>query len=75
VHDADVDRAAALPALDLERVEGDIRIRGAVERPGAEVLDDLIERLRQPRTWLLLIRSTPSCCTSFSTRRVDTPAR
>ena len=49
VHDADVDRAAALPALDLERVEGDVRIRGAVERPGAEVLDDLIERLRQPR--------------------------
>jgi hypothetical protein len=26
-------------------------------------------------TWLLLIRSTPSCWTSFSTRRVETPAR
>jgi hypothetical protein len=26
-------------------------------------------------TWLLLIRSTPSCCTSFSTRRVEAPAR
>src|SRR5439155_21694064 len=48
VHDADVDRAAALAALDLERVEGDVRVGGAVERPRAEVLDDLIERLRQP---------------------------
>ena len=26
-------------------------------------------------TWLFDIRSTPSCCTSFSTRRVETPAR
>jgi hypothetical protein len=49
VHDADVDRAAALAALHDERVEGDVRVRGAVERPAAEVLDDLIEALRQPR--------------------------
>jgi hypothetical protein len=26
-------------------------------------------------TWLFDIRSTPSCRTSFSTRRVETPAR
>jgi hypothetical protein len=49
VHDADVDRASALPALDLERVEGHVRVGAAVERPGAEVLHDLIEALRPPR--------------------------
>src|SRR5881397_708651 len=30
-------------------VEGDVCVRAAVERPGAEVLDDLVEALRQPR--------------------------
>jgi hypothetical protein len=31
--------------------------------------------LANREAWLFDIRSTPSCCTSFSTRRVDTPAR
>ena len=49
VHDADVDRAAALAALDDQRVEASRTAYGrAVERPGAEVLDDLVEALRQP---------------------------
>jgi hypothetical protein len=43
VHDADVDRAATLPALDHERVQGQVRERRAIQRPGAEVLDDLGE--------------------------------
>jgi hypothetical protein len=43
VHDADVDRAAALAALDLERVQDEIRVRRAVERTGAEVLDDRVQ--------------------------------
>src|SRR6266496_484294 len=47
VHDADVDRAPALAALDHERVEGDVRVGAPVERAGAEVLDDLVEALRQ----------------------------
>ena len=76
VHDADVDRAAALAALDHQRVERHVRVGRAVERPGAEVLDDP-RRGSSPacETWLFDIRSTPSCCTSFSTRRVETPAR
>jgi hypothetical protein len=49
VHDADVDGAAALAALDHQRVESDVRVRRAVERPGTEVLNDLVEALRQPR--------------------------
>jgi len=49
VHDAGVDRAAALTALDHERIQDEVRIRGALERAGAEVLDDRIERLGQPR--------------------------
>src|SRR5439155_15011294 len=49
VDDADVDGPAALAALDDQRVEGDVRVGGAVERPRAELLDDLVEALRQPR--------------------------
>lgn len=48
VHDADVDRPAALAALDHQRVERHVGVRGTVERAGAEVLDDLVEALRQP---------------------------
>src|SRR2546430_17305968 len=48
VDDADVDRPAALPALDDQRIERQVRVGGAVERPGAELLDDRVERLRQP---------------------------
>src|SRR5205823_4743423 len=49
VHDADVDGAAALAALHHQRVQGHVSVGGAVERAGAEVLDDLVEALRQPR--------------------------
>jgi hypothetical protein len=49
VHDAGVDGAAALAALDLERVQDKVRVGRAVGRADAEVLDDLIETLRQPR--------------------------
>ena len=49
VNDAGVDGAAALAALDLKRIQGYVGVRGAVERPGAEVLDDLVEALREPR--------------------------
>ena len=48
VHDTGVDRPAALTALDLKRVEGHLRVGRPVERAGAEILDDLVERLRQP---------------------------
>jgi hypothetical protein len=48
VHNADVDRAAALPALDHQRVQRHVRVRSALERPGAEVLDDLVEALGEP---------------------------
>jgi len=74
VHDADVDRAAALAALDHQRVQGHVCVGCAVERAGAEVLDDRVQALASLETWLLLIRSTPSCTTSFSTLRVETPA-
>jgi hypothetical protein len=40
VHGAGVDRATALAALDLERVQDEVRVGRAVERAGAEVLDD-----------------------------------
>jgi hypothetical protein len=49
VADADVDGSAALAALDDQRVEGEVGVGGAIERAGAVVLDDLIERLGQPR--------------------------
>src|SRR4051794_10688836 len=49
VHDADVDRAAALAALDLKRIQGHLRVGCAVERAAAEVLDDHVQALRQPR--------------------------
>ena len=75
VHDADVDRAAALAALDHQRVECRVRAGAAVERAGAEVLDDRVEALSNLETCLFDICSTQSCCTSFSTRRVETPAR
>jgi hypothetical protein len=48
VHDADVHRPATLATLDDERVEGHVGVGAAVERAGAEVLDDLVEALRQP---------------------------
>jgi hypothetical protein len=48
VHDADIDRAAALATLDHERVEGDVGVGGALERASGELLDDLVEALRQP---------------------------
>ena len=47
----------------------------SVERAGAEILDDVSSDFASRDTWLFDIRSTPSCCTSFFTRRVDTPAR
>jgi hypothetical protein len=49
VHDAGVNGPAAVAALDLERVEHEIRVGARLQRPGAELLDDLIERARQPR--------------------------
>src|SRR5581483_12497169 len=39
VDDADVDRAAALAALDLEAVKRHVRVRRRIKRAGAEVLD------------------------------------
>jgi len=48
VHDAGVDGAAALAALDLEPVQDEVRVGRAVERAGAELLDDRVQRLRQP---------------------------
>ena len=46
VHDAGVDRPPTLPALDHQRIQRHLRVGRAVERTGAEVLDDLIERAR-----------------------------
>jgi hypothetical protein len=48
VHDADVDRVPALAALHHQRVERQVRIGAAVERAAAEVVNDLVQRLRQP---------------------------
>ena len=48
VHHAGVDGAAALATLHLGRVHDQIRVGGAVERAGAKVLDDRVERLREP---------------------------
>jgi len=48
VDDTGVHCPAALTALDHQRVEGHVRVRRSIERPGAEVLDDLVEALRQP---------------------------
>jgi hypothetical protein len=75
VHDAGVDRAAALAALDDERVEDKVRVGSTVERAGAESSTISSSVLASLETWLFDIRSMPSCCTSFSTRRVETPAR
>ena len=61
--------------LTTSASEHQVRVRGAVERAGAEVLDDPSSDFASRETWLFDIRSTPSCCTSFSTRRVETPAR
>jgi hypothetical protein len=49
VHDADVDGPAALAALHDQGVEDQVRVGAFRERAGAEILDDLVERLRQPR--------------------------
>jgi hypothetical protein len=43
VHDADVDDPPALAALDHQCVERHVGVGRAVERPGAEVLDDSVE--------------------------------
>jgi hypothetical protein len=75
MHDADADRAPALAALDNQRIEGDIGVGRAVERAGAKSSTIWSRLCANPETWLFDIRSTPSCCTSFSTRRVETPAR
>jgi hypothetical protein len=75
VHDADIDRAAALAALNLERVQDQVRVRHPVARPGAEVLDDASSDLARRETWLFDIRSTPRRYTSVYARRVETPAR
>jgi hypothetical protein len=48
VHDAGVNGATPFAALDLERVQDEVRVRRSVERAGTGVLDDLIERPRQP---------------------------
>ena len=49
VHDAGVDGAAAFAALDLERVEHQVGVGPLLEWPGAELLDELVERARQAR--------------------------
>src|SRR5712691_2008847 len=49
VDDADVDRLPALAAADDEGVEHQVGVGSAIERPGAEVLDQLVQRLRQAR--------------------------
>ena len=49
MHDADVDGAPAFATLHDEGVEGDVRVRAHIKRPGAEVLDDLVKALGEPR--------------------------
>jgi hypothetical protein len=49
LHDAGVDRSTALAALDLERIQDEVRVGPALERAGAEVGDDRIQRLGEPR--------------------------
>ena len=49
VHDAVVDRATALAALDHERVQDEVRVGRTLERAGAEVLHDRVQALREPR--------------------------
>jgi hypothetical protein len=49
VDDAGVDGAAAFTALHDQSVQGDVDVRSAIQRPGTEVLDDLVEALREPR--------------------------
>jgi hypothetical protein len=76
VHDAGVDGAAALAALDLERVQDEVRVGGAPSSERLRKSSTIASRLFASReTSLFDIRSTPSCWTSFSTRRVETPAR
>ena len=47
VDDAGIHRATSLAALDVERVEDEVGVGGAVARSGAEVLDDHVHRLRE----------------------------
>ena len=60
VHDARVDGASALAALDDERVQGQVRVGRPVERPRAEVLDGSSRLFASRETWLFDSRSTPS---------------
>ena len=46
-----------------------------VERSGAEVGDLRVQLAGHHTTWDLDSRVMPSCSTSFSIRRVDTPSR
>ncbi len=49
VDDADVDDPAAVAALELERVEHQVRVGRPGKRARTEVLDELVKRLCQPR--------------------------
>ena len=49
MHHAGRDGPAALATLDLERVQDEVGVGRTVERTGAEVLDDRVQRLGQPR--------------------------
>ena len=76
VHDVGIDGPATLAALDDERVEGQGRVgadpsRGRV-RKSSTIWSSVFARRE---TWLLDMCSIPSWRTSFSTRRVETPAR
>jgi hypothetical protein len=75
VHDAGIDGPPALAALDLERIEDEVRVgapsSGRVRKSSTIASSVLAGR----ETWLHGIRSTPSCGTSFSTRPVETPAK
>ena len=75
VHDPGAHGAAAFAAPRLERVEHQVGVGPLRKRPGAELLDELVEQRARRETRLFDIRSTPSRPTSFSTRRVETPAK
>jgi len=70
-----VHRPPALTDLLGQRVDPHEGVRAGVKRPVAKRGGLGVEALAISDTWLFDSRLTPSCSTSFSTRRVLTPSK
>ena len=73
-HDTDVDDPAVLAHLLGQRVQPQVGIRPAVQRPAEERAHHPSSSWQIRETWLFEMPSQPRACTRSSTRRVETPS-